>query len=145
MTFVREALQNKPAGVWTVGPQVTVYRALEIMAEKNVGAMPVVDDGKLVGMFSERDYARKVSLLGKSSHATAVKEVMSHPVYCVGPDESIETCMSLMTNQHIRHLPVLEGDRLTGLVSIGDVLKAMIASQEVLIKDLQNYIAGVRS
>ncbi len=145
MTCVNDLLRGKPAEVWTVGPNVTVYQALELMAEKNIGAMPVVDDGKLVGMFSERDYARKVTLMGKSARVTTVHELMSHPVYSVGPDETIETCMELMTNQRIRHLPVLEGEQMIGLVSIGDILRALVANQQVLIRDLQNFINGGRS
>ncbi len=145
MTFVRELMRGKPAEVWTVSPQTTVYEALELLAEKNIGAVPVVEEGRLIGMFSERDYARKVILKGRASKRTLVGELMSHPVFRVGPDESLETCMALMTNQHIRHLPVIEGGRLTGLISIGDVLKAMIASQQILIQDLENYITGDRS
>ena len=145
MTFVRELMRGKPAEVWTVSPQNTVYEALELLAEKNIGAVPVMEEGRLVGMFSERDYARKVILKGRASQKTLVEELMSHPVFRVGPDESLETCMALMTNQHIRHLPVIESGRLTGLISIGDVLKAMIASQQILIQDLENYITGDRS
>ena len=148
MTFVREILHDKPAGIWSIAPQNTVYKALEQMAAKNIGALPVVDNGKVVGMFSERDYARKVILKDRSSRATAVGELMSHPVICVGLDDTLETCMALMTEHHIRHLPVImpacSGD-LVGMVSIGDVLKAMIDQQRVLIKDLENYIVGNRS
>jgi len=115
------------------------------MAEKNVGALPVVQDGELIGMFSERDYARKLILKGKTSQATAVEELMSHPVFCVGLDDTIETCMELMTTQRIRHLPVCGDGGLIGMVSIGDVLKAVIASQQVMIQDLENYIVGARS
>ena len=145
MTFVKELLRGKPAEVWTVSPQNTVYEALELLAEKNIGAVPVVENDNLIGMFSERDYARKVILRGKASKETLVRELMSHPVFRVGPDEPIETCMALMTNQHIRHLPVIEDGKLIGLISIGDVLKAVIARQQVLIKDLENYITGDRA
>lgn len=145
MAFVRQLLQGKPTEVWTIEPQATVYEALELLAAKNIGAVPVVEDGELVGMFSERDYARKVILKGRSSRETTVRDLMSHPVFRVGPEETIETCMVLMTTQHIRHLPVIEGGQLIGLVSIGDILKAIIANQQVLIKDLQNYIVGARS
>ena len=123
------------------------FKALEMMAAKNIGALPVVNGeagDKLIGIFSERDYARKVILRGKSSQATPVSELMSSPVTCVSPDDNIERCRELMTTQHIRHLPVLETDRLVGLVSIGDVLKATISEQKVLIQDLENYIAGAR-
>jgi CBS domain-containing protein len=148
MCFVRDLMRGKPEEVWSIGPRDMAYKALELMAVKNVGALPVVngDAGdRLVGMFSERDYARKVILKGKSSQATPVSELMSSPVTCVSPDDTIETCRELMTAKHIRHLPVLEDGRLIGLVSIGDVLKATISEKEVLINDLQNYIAGARS
>jgi CBS domain-containing protein len=143
---------GKPAEIWSIGPRDTVYKALQLMAEKNVGALPVVDpeNGDLVGMFSERDYARKLILKGKSSQATAVEELMSCPVFCVHPDDTLETCMELITTKHIRHLPVCDssvchGSRMIGMISIGDVLKAVIAQQKILIKDLENYIVGGRS
>jgi CBS domain-containing protein len=145
MTFVRELLQSKPAQVWTIRRTATVFEALELMAEKNIGALPVMDDGDLVGMFSERDYARKVILMGKSSRNTTVGELMSSPVYCVGPDETLETCMELMTRQRIRHLPVCGDGELSGLISIGDLLKVVIANQQALINDLENFIVGARS
>jgi len=131
-----------------VGPRDMVYKALELMAEKNIGALPVVDaesGGKLLGMFSERDYARKVILKGKSSQATTVSELMSSPVTTVGLDDTIETCMELMTTRHIRHLPVIDHGQMIGLVSIGDVLDALVREQRVLIQDLENYIVGARS
>jgi CBS domain-containing protein len=145
MIFVRQLLQGKPAEIWTIGPRDTVYKALQVMAEKNIGALPVVEDEKLVGMFSERDYARKVILKDKSSRATAVGELMSHPVICVSLDDTLETCMQLMTTHHVRHLPVCGDPNLLGMISIGDVLKAVIAKQDLLIKDLENYIVGARS
>jgi CBS domain-containing protein len=146
MIFVRELLSGKSPEVWSVGPRDMVYKALQLMAEKNIGGLPVVDaDGNVVGFFSERDYARKVILMGKSSQATAVGELMSHPVYCVSPDDTIETCMELMTEKHIRHLVVCEDGKMVGLVSIGDLLKAVIDAQNVQIKDLQNFIVGARS
>ena len=148
MTYVRQLLQGKPVEVWHVGPRDMAYKALELMAEKNIGALPVVDaesGSELLGMFSERDYARKVILKGKSSHATTVSELMSSPVTTVGPDDTIETCMELMTTRHIRHLPVIDHGQMIGLVSIGDVLNALVRAQQVLIKDLENYIVGARS
>ena len=148
MCFVRDLLRSRPAEVWTIGPRDTAYKALELMAEKNVGALPVVDTeagGRLVGMFSERDYARKVILKGKSSQATAVSEIMSSPVIYVSPSDDVEAAMRLMNEHHIRHLPVVEGGRLIGLVSIGDILRAMIAEKDVLIMDLENFIVGARS
>jgi CBS domain-containing protein len=146
MRYVRDVLREKPPEVWTIGPRDIAFKALELMAEKNVGALPVVDhDGRLVGMFSERDYARKVILKGKSSHATTVGELMTSPVTVVSPGDKVETCMQLMTARHIRHLPVLDGERLVGLISIGDVLKATIAERDVTIRDLENFIVGARS
>ena len=142
---VKHILKGKPAGVWATSPQATVYEALELMAEKNVGALPVLVEGRLVGMFSERDYARKVVLRGRSSKEATVGELMSAPVYTVGPNESIEACMRLMIDRHIRHLPVIEGDRVIGMVSIGDVGKAIIADQRVAIRDLETYITGAPS
>ncbi len=145
MLRVHDLLHNKVADVWTIEPQATVYRALEVMANKDIGALPVVEDGRLVGMFSERDYARKVILQGKSSRNTTVGELMSSPVFCVGPDETIDTCMQLMTTQRVRHLPVCDNDNLVGMISIGDVLKSTIANQQATINDLQNFISGARS
>ena len=146
MIYVRDLLRGKSPEVWSVGPRDLVYRALQLMAEKNIGGLPVVEpDGKVVGFFSERDYARKVILMGKSSQATAVGELMSHPVYCVSPGDTIETCMELMTDRHIRHLVVCEDDKMVGVVSIGDVLKAVIDMQDAHIKDLENFIVGARS
>ena len=145
MTFVRELLQRKPAGLWTVKRQATVFEALQEMADKNIGALLVVDDGELVGMFSERDYARKVILQGKSSQNTSVGELMSSPVFCVGLDDTIDACMQLMSTQHIRHLPVRDHGQLVGMVSIGDVVTSVIANQQVLIADLENFISGGRS
>ena len=148
MTYVRQLLQGKPVEVWHVGPRDMAYKALELMAEKNIGALPVIDaesGGKLLGMFSERDYARKVILKGKSSQATTVSELMSSPVTTVIPDDTIAACMELMTTRHIRHLPVIDHGQMIGLVSIGDVLNALVSEQRVLIKDLENYIVGARS
>ena len=142
MMLVRDILRGKPGQVWRIGPQSTVYEALQMMADRDIGALPVVEGGQLIGMFSERDYARKVVLQGRSSQTATVGELMSHPVYWVGPAETIETCMVTMTNRRIRHLPVLEDGRLIGLVSIGDILKAMITDQRMLIDDLEHYITS---
>jgi CBS domain-containing protein len=142
MMLVRDILRGKPGQVWRIGPHSTVYEALQMMADRDIGALPVLEGGQLVGMFSERDYARSVVLQGRSSQTTTVGDLMSHPVYWVSPPETIETCMITMTNRHIRHLPVLEDGRLIGLVSIGDILKAMITDQRTLIDDLEHYITS---
>jgi CBS domain-containing protein len=145
MCFVRDVLRSKPAEVWTVSPQDTAYKALELMAARNVGALPVVHEGRVLGVFSERDYARKVILKEKSSRVTTVGELMSSPAQTITPDTDIEACMALMTDKRIRHLPVLENGRLIGIVSIGDVVKASMDDQKVLIHDLTNFINGNRS
>lgn len=143
MSTVREVLATKGYDVWTVSPQATVYEALEIMAEKNVGALPVVDDeGHVVGIFSERDYSRKIVLVGRLSKETAVSELMTASVLYVSPERMVDACMALMTDKRVRHLPVMEEDKLVGIVSIGDVVKNIIADQEHTIQDLENYIAG---
>jgi CBS domain-containing protein len=145
MTTVRQILQRKSPGVWTVGPQATAYEALALMAQMNIGAVLVLEEDALVGIFSERDYARKVILMGRSSRDTAVRELMSHPVVSVNPDIPIEACMALMTERHFRHLPVVEEGRLIGIISIGDIGKAIIADQRIAIHDLERYITGAPS
>ena len=140
MHFVSELLQAKGHEVWSVTPDTSVYDSLKVMADKNVGALLVLDADKVVGVFSERDYARKVILKGKSSKELSVEEIMSAEVVSVNPSQSIEECMALMTNKRIRHLPVLEGNRLVGIISIGDVVKATISEREVTITHLENYI-----
>ena len=125
MKSVQELLQAKGHGVWSIGPDASVYDALQLMADKDVGALLVLDDGKLAGILSERDYARKVILQGKASKTTPVREIMTTQVVCAQAGESIEEAMVLMTNKRIRHLPVLDGERLVGVVSIGDMVKAI--------------------
>ncbi len=145
MTIVYQLLQNKGGQVWTTTPDTTVFAALQEMAERNVGALPVVADGRLQGIFSERDYARKVILHGRSSRDTRVGDIMSDQVVTVRPHQTMHECMTLMTQRFIRHLPVLnENEQLVGIISIGDVVKAIIAEQETLIGHLENYIAGAR-
>jgi CBS domain-containing protein len=144
MTTVRNILENKGSAVWSVGPETLIFDALTMMAEKNVGALLVTKDNALVGIFSERDYARKVALKGSTSHTAAVKEIMTSNVISVRPDQSIDDCMEIMTSKHIRHLPVLEDNKLIGMVSIGDVVKAMVSEREHTIEQLKNYITGAR-
>ena len=135
-----EVLDAKGHNVWSVSPQSSAYEALELMAEKDVGALVVIDQGKVVGMFSERDYARKLALEGKSSRETQVAEIMTKPVCYVLPWTSLNECMALMTNKHVRHLPVIESDKLIGIVTIGDVVKAIITEQESVIQELKSYV-----
>jgi CBS domain-containing protein len=142
MKTVAQLLRTKGQHVLTVAPDVSVFDALGVMAEKNVGALLVVEERRLVGVFSERDYARKVILKGKASRDIPVREIMTSPVLYVRPEQTIEDCMALMTDKRVRHLPVLEDERLVGVISIGDVVKAIIAEQEFLIEQLQNYISG---
>lgn len=142
MTTVKQLLQNKGTDVWAISPDSSVYEALQLMADKNIGALVVVDAGNLVGIISERDYARKVALQGKTAKTTMVKEIMTDRVYCVRPEQSIEECMALMTDKRVRHLPVLGESGLVGVVSIGDIVKAVISHQEFLIEQLENYIVG---
>ncbi|MBZ5495357.1 MAG: CBS domain-containing protein [Acidobacteriia bacterium] len=144
MKTVRQILQAKGYDVWGVDPDSTVYDALKLMAEKNVGALLVLRGGLLIGIFSERDYARKMILKGKHSKDTLVREVMTEKPICVVPGKTIEECMSLMTENHIRHLPVMEADALLGVISIGDVVKGIIVEQQGTISDLEDYITGRR-
>lgn len=142
MKTVAHLLRGKGSEVLSVAPELPVFEALGVMAERNVGALLVVEGGRLVGILSERDYARKVILKGKTSKDTPVREIMSSHVLYVRPAQTIEDCMALMTDKRVRHLPVLDEDRLVGVISIGDVVKAIIAEQEFLIEQLQNYITG---
>lgn len=140
MYTVGQLLNTKGNQVWTVAPETTVYQALELMAEKNVGALMVVEGGRAVGMFSERDYARKVILKGKTSRTTSVGELMAREVVYVSPDDTVEGCMSLMTDKRVRHIPVLEQGKLVGIISIGDVVKEVISRRESTIRQLERYI-----
>ena len=142
MTTVEELLRNKPPGVVTTTTDASVYDALELMSRHDVGALPVVDGGRLVGVLSERDYARGVALRGRSSREMSVGELMT-PAVVVRRDHSIEHCMSLMTERRVRQLPVLEEDALIGIVTIGDVVKQIINQQAHVIDELEHYIRGV--
>ena len=144
MTTVRQILQEKDSKLWTIQPDITVFDALKIMADNNIGALLVMSKDKLIGIFSERDYARKVILQGKSSKDTAVSEIMVTNVVYVKPDQSVEECMALMTDKRIRHLPALDQEELIGIISIGDVVKTIISDQEFTIQQLENYISGAR-
>ncbi len=139
---IRSILETKGSQVWSLTPDATVYDAIALMAEKGIGALPVVSEGRLAGILSERDYARKVILKGKSSNETLVREIMTREVITVTPNHTVDECMRMMTNHRIRHLPVFEADDLVGMVSIGDLVKAVISSQGATINNLSNYIAG---
>lgn len=140
MTLVKQILDEKGRDVWSVAPDATVFAALELMAEKNVGAVLVMEAERLVGIFSERDYARRVVLHGKASRDTLVRDVMTRRVYAVPPDFTVDRCMALMTEKRIRHLPVMRDDRVAGVISIGDVVKAFISAQANTIQHLEDYI-----
>ncbi len=142
MKTVRQILGPKGTTVHTAAPSDSVYDALAKMAEFNVGALVVLDDGEVVGLFSERDYSRKVILVGKSSRETAVRDIMSSPVICVSSTQNVDSCMAIMTEKRVRHLPVLENDQLAGIISIGDVVKAIIEEQQFTIEQLEHYISG---
>jgi len=145
MKTVRDLLQAKKSpDVWSVPPDTLVYRALQLLNEKGIGALLVMEKGELVGIVSERDYARKVILEGKSSKETPTKEIMSTKIYVVSPESTMEECMALMNEQRIRHLPVIEKGtkRLLGVISIGDVLKTIISEQKIMIENLSGYIMG---
>ena len=135
-------LNHKGSNFWSVAPDTTVFDSIKLMSHKNVGALLVMKEGKLEGMFSERDYTRKVILKGKSSKTTAVQEIVSTPVISVTPQHTIEECMRLMTEHRVRHLPVLEGDRVVGIVSIGDLVNWIISAQHVALKQMEAYISG---
>ncbi len=145
MHTVKELLRQKGSQVWTIAPQATVYEALELMAAKNIGSLVVIEQERVAGMFTERDYARKVVLKGRSSKSTTVGELMTTDVLYVSPDDTIENCMALMTDKHLRHLPVMEVDKLAGVVSIGDIVKVVISEREFTIRELERYITGGHS
>ena len=144
MVMVSQCLQRKGRSVWSIGPDASVYDALQLMAEKDIGALLVLERDELAGIFSERDYARKVVLKGKSSKETMLREIMTSRVICVHQHQSIDECMALMTEYHVRHLPVLEGEKPVGVISIGDVVKEIISEQKFVIEQLEQYITGDR-
>lgn len=143
MKSVADLLRGKPsASVHTISPQHSVLEAISLMADKGIGALVVVEDGKVVGIVSERDYARKIVLMERSSYNTLVSDIMSSPVLSVQPQESNEHCMQLMTEKRLRHLPVLDGTKLIGMISIGDLVKDIISDQQSMIRQLESYIRG---
>ena len=142
MQTVRDILKAKGSDVWSVEPDATVFDALQRMAAKEVGALVVLQGEQIVGLISERDYARKVILHGRASSTTLVREIMTSPVVYIHLDQAIEECMSLMTEKRTRHLPVIENGKLVGLISIGDIVKSIIADQQFIIEQLVRYVSG---
>lgn len=142
MKTVAHVLEEKGSDVWSVRPDETVFAALELMADKGLGAVLVMEGNELMGIMSERDYARKVILYELSSKGTPVSEIMTSRVVVVPPEHTVEECMAVMTDKHIRHLPVMDGDHVVGVVSIGDVVKAVISEREFMIEQLERYIQG---
>jgi CBS domain-containing protein len=139
---ISEILHHKGSTVWSIAPEAMVFDAIQMMADKNVGALLVTDGGKLIGIISERDYTRKVALKGKSSKQTPVKEILSNQIVQVTPSHTVEECLRLMTDHRIRHLPVIEGDKISGVVSIGDLVNYIISAQTSTIHQLETYITG---
>ena len=140
MKTAGQLLAGKAAGFVSINPDATVLDALRLLAKHEIGALPVLDGPKLVGIFSERDYARRVALHGKSSHDTPVRDVMTHKVLCVTPEQMVDECMEIMTQKRCRHLPVVEGKRVIGILSIGDLVKEVISEQQETIHHLESYI-----
>ena len=139
MKFVKDVLNEKGHEIWSIGPDASVFEAIEMMAQKEVGALLVLDAGKLIGIISERDYTRKVILKGKSSREIKIRTIMTSPVICADTEQDVKECMALMTSKKIRHLPVLENNQLTGMVSLGDLVQSIIAEQNSQIKDFESY------
>jgi CBS domain-containing protein len=135
-------LAHKGSAVWSIAPNAMVYDAIQLMADKNVGALPVVDNGQLIGMISERDYTRKVILKGKSSKETPVKDIMTEELVTVKAGDTVSECMRVMTDKRIRHLPVMDGSEMIGIVSIGDLVRRIISAQTATIDNLEKYITG---
>lgn len=142
MDTVRQLLDSKDNEVWTIQPDETVLNAIQMMSDKDVGSLVVVQGGKPVGIFTERHYARKVFLKGRHSPTTLIREIMSTRIVCASPEQTIAECMAVMTDKRIRHLPILDHGKLVGIVSIGDLVKSKIADQEFTIEQLVHYIHG---
>jgi CBS domain-containing protein len=139
---IREIISHKGTAAWAISPESTVFDAIQLMAEKNIGALLVTKDGKLLGIVSERDYTRKVAIKGRSSKETKVREILSGHVIHVTPEHSVEECMRLMTEHRVRHLPVLDGEKIAGVISIGDLVNWIISAQSSTIHQLETYITG---
>jgi len=135
-------LHGKGSTVWTISPRETVFAAIRLLAQKNIGALPVVEDGKIIGIFSERDYTRKVALEGKTSRDTLVAEIITRNVSSVAPETTVDEALRLMTEKRIRHLPVVEGGRLVGFISIGDMVNWIISAQDAAIDQMESYLMG---
>jgi len=144
MTTVERLLETKGSGVWSIPPEASVFEAVQLMAEKGIGALMVLERNQLVGIISERDYAREIVLKDRSSRGTPVRDIMTRKVLFVRPEQTLEECMALMTERHLRHLPVLRGERLVGVISMRDVVKSLISEKEFLIEQLENYITERR-
>ena len=142
MKTVRELLDEKGRNVWSIGPDATVYDALKLMADQQIGSLIVLEGERVAGIITERDYARSVILKGRASKDTRVREIMTTRPVCAAPDQTSEECMAVMTEKRVRHLPVIDGDRLVGLVSIGDLVKSIISEQQFIIEQLEHYISG---
>lgn len=139
---ISSILYRKKSTLWSVLPDTTVFDAIKLMAEKNIGALPVIENGELHGVFTERDYTRKVALQGKTSKETRVREIMTGQVFIVTPEDSVATCMKMMNDNRVRHLAVIEGGKIVGIVSIGDLVNWIISVQDATIEQMERYIAG---
>ncbi len=139
MLTIRDVLQSKSSAIWSIGPKDTAYKAMELMTEKNIGALLVIDGEHVAGIFSERDFARNIILKEISSKKVLVEELMTREIYCITPDKSVEECMGVMTTAHIRHMPVFEKNRLIGLITFADIVKALLMEQKIKIQDLEDY------
>jgi CBS domain-containing protein len=142
MSYVKNILERKGNSVWTIAPDASVRAALKMMSDKGVGALVVVEARNIIGIYSERDYARQVAKTGDLGLDLPIRDLMSHPVFFARPDQTVEECMRIMTAKHFRHLPVLQDDELVGIISIGDVVKSLINEKELTIRGLENFIAG---
>jgi len=142
MATVKQLLESKENNIWSISPEVTVFEGLEVMADKNIGALLVTKDDKLVGIFSERDYARKVILKGKASKDTTIGELMTKEVVYTTPEDSLDDCMALMSAKHIRHLPIIRNGKLLGLLTLGDVVTQIMSNQEFKIQEMEKYISS---